>query len=467
MVVGDIEIGTDVLIAGAGPAGYTAAIRCARLGLDVTLVNKSELGGVCLHKGCIPVKTLLYVFGLVEDCKGASEMGIKADGLSVDVKKAYEWKDRVIKKLEGGIRELCKDTGVQLLEGTCKFTSSSKATVLGPSGTQHVDFKRAVIATGSRHKPLKGMPFDGKRVLNPNDTLDVRDVSGDLVFLGGGYAAITLAALLASHVKRLTIIHKSKNILSFLDEDLTQPVIDRFEKRGVKIYSSPSWTVSTSGEKVRVEFEHDGKKDAVDADILVPAIGLLANTDGLGLENTGVKTGKDGIVRTGDDFRTDDPAFYAIGDVRSKHCNASIAFREGMSLANILTGKPGYPDYVAMPQTISTDPEIASAGFTEKDARKAGIGIITGIRPFKANGKAVTMGKTSGFVKVVAEKSSHRILGLHIVGPDAFGLIEEGVLAVEMGAKLEDVTLSLHPHPTLCEAVREACTAALESSPSR
>jgi dihydrolipoamide dehydrogenase len=464
MVVGDIEIGTDVLIAGAGPAGYTAAIRCAQLGMDVTLVNKNELGGVCLHKGCIPVKTLLHIFRLIEDCRGASAMGIKADCVSVDIKKAYEWKDSVINRLENGIRELCKDSGVQILEGSCSFSSSSKAVVLGPSGTQHVNFKRAVIATGAHHKPLQGIPFDGKHVLNPNDVLALHDVSGDVVLMGGGYAAITLASLLASQVKRLTIIHKRKNILSFLDDELTQPVMDRFEEKGVRIYSSPFWTVDRPGEKVRVEFEHNGKKDSIDTDILVPAIGMLANTDGIGLENTGVKTVKDGFVQTDENYRTDDPVFYAIGDVRGKHCNASRAFREGSSLANILAGKPGYPDYMAMPQTISTDPEIASAGFTEKEAHKSGIDVIAGISPFKVNGRAVTMGKTDGFVKVVAEKSSHRILGIHIVGPEAFNLIEEGVLAIEMGARLEDVILTLHPHPTLSEIVREACTAALAVS---
>ncbi len=417
MVVGDIEIGTDVLVAGAGPAGYTMAIRGAQLGLDVTLVDKHELGGVCLHKGCIPVKTLLHVFRLANDCKSASKMGINAGGLSIDIKKVHEWKDSVIKRLEMGIRELCKDTGVQLLEGSCSFSSASKASIFGPSGTQHVVFKRAVIA---------------------------------------------IASLLAAQGKRLTVLHKSKRILASMDDELIGPVMDRFKEKGVNVYSTPSWTVKISGEKVTVEFGHDGAKDTITADKLVPAIGMLANTDGLGLENTGVKTDRGGFVRTGEDYGTDNPAFYAIGDVRDHHCNAGRAFREGVSLANILAGKPGYPNVIAMPYTISTDPEIASSGFTEADARRAGIGVVAGMAPFKANGKAVTMGNTDGLVKVIAEKSSHRILGIHIVGPDAYDLIEEGVLAIEMGARLEDVVLTLHPHPTLSEAVKEACTAALE-----
>ena len=464
MVVGDIEIGTDILIVGAGPAGYTLAIRCARLGMDVTLVNKNELGGVCLHRGCVPVKTLLYVYRLADDCRSASHMGLSVGDVSVDAKKANDWKASVVRRLESGIRELCLGSGVQILEGTCKFTSSSKATVLGPSGTQHAEFKRAVIATGSSHRPLSGLPFDGKLVIHPDEVMALDDSPEDIIMLGGGYGAITLASLLVARGKRLTIIHKGENVLSFLDADLIKPAIDKFKEKGVKIYSSPSWSVKRSDDKIMIDFEHDGKKDTVEASKLVPAIGLSANTEDIGLENTGIKAGKNGFIETDDNFKTADPAFYAIGDVRSDHCNATMAFREAMSLAEMLNGKPGLPDCIALPQSISTEPEIASAGFGEKDAKAAGIDVVIGIFPFAANGKAVTIGKTDGFVKVVAEKSSHRILGMHAVGPGAFDILQEGVLAIEMGSRLEDVALTLHPHPTLSEAIKEACATALGTS---
>jgi dihydrolipoamide dehydrogenase len=462
MVVGDIEVGTDVLIIGAGPAGYTCAIAAARQGLDVTLVNKSELGGVCLHKGCIPVKTLINVYRLAEESKAASSMGLKAEGVSVDHQKAYEWKDTVVKKLETGIGELCKGSGVQMMEGSCSFLSSSRAAVFGPSGTQHVIFKRAVIAAGGRHKPLPDLPFDGSLVINPDEALDMPDEG--TVILGGGYAAITLAALMAAQGKKFTVIHKGERILSFLDEDILRPVMRRFQDKGIAIRSASSWTVKRMGDIVRIELDSAGKKETVEAKKLVPDNGMMANTDGLGLENTAVKTRKDGFIVTGEDYQTNDPMIYAIGDVCGMHGNASTAYRQGESLAGILAGKPGLPEPMVTPLTISTDPQIASAGFTEAKARDAGIDFIVGRFPFTANGKAVSIGKTSGLVKVVAEKSSHRILGIHAVGHEAFDILQEGVLAIEMGARLEDVVLTLHPHPTLCETVREACADALGKS---
>jgi len=218
------------------------------------------------------------------------------------------------------------------------------------------------------------------------------------------------------------------------------------------------------GDRVRIDLDSSGKKDTVEAKKLVPDNGMMANTDGLGLENTAVKTREDGFVITGENYRTGDPSIYAIGDVCGIRGNASTAYRQGESLAAILAGKPGLPEPIVTPLTISTDPQIASAGFSEEKARNAGIEVIVGRFPFTASGKAVSMGRTSGFVKVVADKSSRRILGMHAVGHEAFDILQEGVLAIEMGARLEDVVLTLHPHPTLCEAVREACADALGES---
>ncbi len=464
MVVGEIDIGTDVLIAGAGPAGYTAAIRAAQLGLDVTLVNNGQLGGICLHKGCIPVKTILHVFDVANDCKDASRMGLIAKDVSVDLKKTYAWKDKVVTRLENGIKELCAGNGVQVMEGFCTFLSSSKAVIEGSKGPQHISFNRAVIATGTRYKEIPGLPFDGHRIINTDDTLIFDHIPEEMVIVGSGYEAITMGSLIAAMGTRLTMVHKGERLLPFLDEDIMHPVMEALKSNGVRVISNASWTASVSGDKVKIDIDSGNKKETLETSRLLIAAGNVGNTDRLGLENTKVKTDTNGFVIADDSFLTDDPSIYVIGDVKCGHCNASKAFRDGASLAEILAGRVGLPEYIAMPYTVSSNPEIASAGMSEQEAKKGGIDVIVARHPFSANGKAVSIGKTEGFVKVVAERATHRILGFHIVGPRAFDIIDEALLAIEMGARLEDVSLTIHPHPALCEALREACAMALGTS---
>ena len=464
MVVGEIDIGTDVLIVGAGPAGYTAAIRCAQLGLDVTLVNNDQLGGICLHKGCIPVKTILHVFDIANDCKNATGMGLMAKDIAVDLKKTYAWKDKVVTRLENGIRELCAGSGVQLMNGFCTFRSSSKAIIKGSKGSQHISFNRAVIATGTRYKEIPGLPFDGHHIINTDDTLLFDRIPEEMVIAGIGYEAITIGSLMAAMGTHLTMIHKGEKLLPFLDDDIMQPVMEAFKNKGVRVVPKASWTASVSGDKVKIDIDSENKKETIETNKLLVAAGNVGNTDRLGLENTKVKTDKNGLVIADDNFRTDDPSIYVIGDVKCGHCNASKAFREGASLAEILAGRTGFPEYMVMPYTVSSNPEIASAGMSEHEAKNGGIDVIVARSPFSANGKAVSIGKTEGFVKVVAERSTHRILGIHIVGPRAFDIIDEALLAIEMGARLEDVSLTIHPHPVLCEALREACAMALGTS---
>lgn len=464
MVVGELETGTDILIIGAGPAGYTAAIRCAQLGMDVTLVNNTELGGVCLHKGCIPVKTMLYVLQLAEDCREGAKLGLNVKDVSIDLKGTYAWKDKVVHRLESGVRELCIGNGVQLMDGFCTLLSPSTAVIKGTSGTQRIAFKRAVIATGCHFKGLPDMPFDGRLIVSPNDVTLFDHVPEEMVIIGSGYAGVTVASLIAAMGTKLTVIHKSEKLLSFVDDDVMRPVLNKFRERGVTIYDNATYTIEKSSDKVLVTAESSGKKHTIETKKLLLALGIVGNTDRMGIENTKIKPIKNGFIEIDMNYRTSDPSFYAIGDVTGGHTNAARAFREGAALAEILAGKPGLPDYAVMPHTISTEPEIASAGMTESQAKDAGIDILTAAFPFTANGKAVSMGKTEGFVKVVAENASHRILGFHIVGDGAFDIIDEALLAIEMGARLEDVALTIHPHPTLSESLREACAMALGTS---
>lgn len=463
MVVGDIEIGTDVLIIGAGPAGYTAALECAGFGLDATLINGNELGGLCLHRGCIPVKTVMHIFDIAGERELYSNYGLNANSLAVDYKKAKEWKDKVIDKLESDIRSLCLKKGVQLIDGYCRFNSSSGVTIVKADRSQHINFKRAVIATGTKYGGIPGLQFDGSHVITEYELLRLERIPDEALILGGGYGGIIMGTLAVKMGIKATIVHTGDSIFKALDDDILAPALKWLSDRGAKIYNG-KWSAEKAGDKVRVKVIKDEKENIIESKLAIVATGIVANTDKLGLENTGVKTGKNGFIPVNEDLQTSDPSIYAIGDVNDMGIkNASKAFRDGISVARVLSGRTALPEYQCMPLTISCEPPIYSAGLAEKEAASAGYNIITGRYPFSYNGKAVSMGKASGLVKVIADKEAQRILGIHITGPGAFDISSEAALAIEMGARLEDIILTIHPHPTLSEAIQEACKSALEN----
>lgn len=464
MVVGDIDLGTDILVIGAGPAGYTLAILCAKKGMDVTMVHDGMLGGICLQRGCIPIKTIEHSLDIAKMCKNAARFGVNVKDVSVDLNGVYAWKDKVVKKLESGLSQLCSASGVQVLEGRCSFLSSYKAKVEGKTGTQRIDFNRAVIATGSTYKPLPDVPFDGATIIAPDDALDFKSVPEDIVILGRGYIGATMGTYMVKLGPKVTMATSGDRLLTNIDEEIVKPVLDHFEKNGAKIYYNASWSVEKTTDGARIRLKTGDGERTVETKKLMVAIGSLGNVKGLGLENTKVELKKNDFIKVDDHFKTADPSIYAIGDVDGKIRNASNAFREAMSLAEMLSGNPGLPEPVSLPFTLSSDPEIAAVGMSENEARDAGIDVITGKFPFLANGKAVGMGETDGMVKVVAEKETHRILGVQIVGPKALAISDESLLALEMGAKLEDIYLTIHPHPTVSEALHDACAMALGKS---
>ncbi|MCD1295192.1 pyruvate dehydrogenase [Methanocella sp. CWC-04] len=464
MVVGDIEIGTDVLVIGGGPAGYTVAVECARSEMDVTLVNNGELGGLCLHRGCIPVKTIMHALDISEECKKGAPFGVDAGNVSVKLKNVYAWKDDVIEKLESQIKCLCDRYEVQMLEGFCSFTSSNTAMVQGSRGEQRIRFKRAVIATGTRYEEIPGLPYDDKSILNQDSLIRNKDLPDEVVILGGGYGGTTIGTLAVKLGISVRIIHSGDSLFPGIDDDILCPVTKWLCENGVKIYSG-DWSVEKKDDVISITINKNGNDDVIKTKKVIVATGMIGNTEKLGLENTEVKINDKGFIEVDGDFLTSDPNIYAIGDANNKpYKNASKAFREGKSLARILKGGTGFPDYQVMPLTLSSEPKISCAGMSEKQAKDAGIDILTGISCFSSNGKAVSLGKTDGFVKVIAEKGSHRILGVHIVGPAAFDIADESYLAIETGARLEDIVLTVHPHPTLCETLQGACEAALKRS---
>jgi dihydrolipoamide dehydrogenase len=456
LVVGEIEIGTDVLIIGSGPAGYTAAIRCGLLGLDTTLAG-TQLGGVCLNLGCIPYKSLLHSLNLVLEARESKLFGVEEQA-TIDLKRAQDWKDKVIGRLQDGIARMLKTSSVEVMDGICSFESSTTAIVRSSHGNQRIGFKRAVIATGSHFRMPENVRVDDVRVTNPSGLSRLDKAPGHAVVLGGGLSGMTTVSLLAKMGSEVTMAFKGPSPVLAIDDEILQPALQWLEKNKVRLLPESAWQVSPDGASVKITSR--GREEELKPDKVIFVTPQEANTASLNLNNTKVKLDKKGFVAVDGDFRTTDPDIYAIGDVLGGARNASTAFREGLSVANLLAGKPGLPDYQAVPFTMYTEPPIASAGLTEKQARERKLDIVVGKAPYSVNGAAALAGNTAGMAKVVADKASHRILGVQIVGRNSTDIIAEGMLAVEMGARLEDVALTLHPHPELCEVFYEACARA-------
>jgi dihydrolipoyl dehydrogenase len=457
MVVGEFEIGTDVLVIGAGPAGYTVAIRCGQNDLDTTLVDIG-IGGICLHHGCIPFKAIMHSLDTAEAARRAGQFGVRTGNVSVDMGQVQAWKEKVIDRIGSEIKGMIGASGVQYLKGTCSFTSSTTAIVRGQHGNQHIRFKRAVIATGGEYRPVEGVPVDGQRIMAPDQLVQMKKMPASAVVLGGGISGARSVALLGKMETKLVVAFRGQSFVPSIDDDMFQPVFDQLKKNGAEIYPGSSW--SMSGDLKKVDITAGPQKRSYEPEVIVLASPQAANVDGLNLGSTKVKLGDSGFIEADDSFRTADNHIYAIGDALGRDLFASMAFREGHSLAEILSGRPGLPDNLVTPVTINTDPPIACAGMGETEARKRGLDIIVGMSPYGVNGAAIASDRTDGIVKVVADRTSGRILGFQAAGPGSVDFIGEGVLALEMGARLEDVALTVHPHPELCEELYDACARA-------
>ncbi len=462
MVMGDIVTGCDVLVIGGGPGGYTAAIRASQLGKDVILVEKYDLGGACVFRGCIPSKTLIHVANFIYDIKNPGNIGIKGS-VEFDYKKIQMYRFEVVKKLRDGIDYLCKKYGVQVIKGEAYLESSDKARIKLADGTiSTIKFENAIIATGSRPQEFSGLPVDGKIVIDSNDALGLMKVPEDMVIIGAGYISIEIGTMFAKLGTKVKIVQRSSRILSKFDTELVSVVSQKMKKLGMEIfYNSKFQGLTKENNKAVVTIIDDGgKKTELTADKVLVAVGLRPNSENLGLENTKVELSKSGFIKVDEKRQTTDPKIYAVGDVAGPPFLAHKAFREGKVAAEVIAGLPSAFDNRAIPEIILSDPEIAIVGMDEETARKSGFEIKTGKFPFRASGSALTLDRTDGFVKVVA-KANGELLGIHIVGANASMLISEASHSIEMAAFLEDLAGTIHPHPTLSEALAEAAEAAL------
>lgn len=457
MVVGDFANEVDVLVVGGGPGGYVAAIRAAQLGRDVTLVEKADLGGVCLNRGCIPSKALIHAAELVEKMKRAETLGINADNITVDYRKTQEWKDGVVKQLTKGVGQLLKSNKVTVVQGEAYFSGEDTVKIATDDNSETYKFKDCIIATGSSSVELKNLPFDGKRIISSTEALSLQEVPKRMIVVGGGYIGLELGSAYAKLGSEVTILEGMDQILPGVD-----PKAVRFVTKNLKKNKVPFKTkalvkkAEVNDNEVTVTAEIKGEEQTFTADVVLVAVGRRPNTEDLGLEQLGVQLDDKGFVKVNEKMQTNVDHIYAIGDIAGQPMLAHKASYEGKVAAEVIAGEASIVDYRAMPYVIFGDPEVAYTGLTEDQAKEEGIDATSFRFPFPANGRALSMNAADGFVNVVAEKETKRIVGMQIVGPDASSLIAEAVMAIEFGATAEDIALTIHAHPTLPEAIQEA-----------
>lgn len=463
MVVGEIATGTDLLVVGGGPGGYVAAIRAAQLGKDVTLVEKDELGGVCLNVGCIPSKALIYAAYLYEKIQRAEAFGISAKEVQIDLERLQAWKESVVTRLTGGVKQLCEGNGVTVIKGKATFTSAKKCLVESEHGTQTIEFQDCIIATGSVPITIPGLEIDGETVIDSTGALALKKLPESLIVIGGGYIGLELGMVYAKFGTKVTIVEMLESLLPGTDPELTRFVMRKVKELKMEVYlkSQAKGLKKGKGEAQLVVQTPEGEV-RLSAEKVLVSVGRRPNTPPeLGLERLGVQPDAKGFLKVDAQMRTSNPHVYAIGDVAGPPLLAHKASHEGLVAAEALCGLKSAADWRTVPAVIFTDPEIAYAGLSEAEAQQAGYKTITGKFPFAALGRALTMGETEGFIKIIADAETKVVLGVQIVGPEASTVISEGVLAIEMGATLEDLALSIHPHPTLPEGLMEAAEAAL------
>jgi len=455
----------DLVIIGTGPGGYVCAIRAAQLGMKTAVIEKREAhGGTCLNVGCIPSKALLHASHMFEEAgTHFKTLGIDVGKPKLDLKAMLAHKDDAIAGNTKGIEFLLKKNKIDAFHGTGKVLSAGKVSVTGPDGkAQEIETKNIVIATGSDVVSLPGIEIDEKRIVSSTGALDLTEVPKKMVVIGGGVIGLELGSVWRRLGAEVTVVEFLDRILAGMDGDVAKQFQRMLQKQGVSFKLGSKVTsakASGKGVKLTVEPAKGGDAETLEADIVLVAVGRKPYTEGLGLEEAGVKLDERGRVAIDAHYATNVQGIYAIGDVVTGPMLAHKAEDEGVALAEQLAGKAGHVNYGIIPNVVYTYPEVASIGKTEEELKEAGTAYNVGKFPFTANGRAKANLQTDGFVKILADKETDRVLGAHIVGPEAGDLIHEIAVAMEFGASSEDIARTCHAHPTLSEAVKEAALA--------
>lgn len=445
----------QVIVIGSGPGGYVAAVRAAQLGLRVACVEKMEtLGGTCLNVGCIPSKALLHSSETYEWInKSAGDQGVNVKGVSYDFPAMMKRKETIVKGLVDGVGFLFKQNKVERLAGTAKFTDPHHLDIGGRS----VSAENIIIATGSESIALPFLPFDETTVISSTGALSLPSVPKKLLVIGAGVIGVELASVYRRLGSNVSIVEMLDTITPAMDAAVSKQLLTTLKKQGLEFFLGAKVKEGKVGKKsVSLSVEYEGNTASMEGDVVLVAVGRRPFTKGLELEKASVAVTPKGFITVDDNFRTSQPHIYAIGDVIDGPMLAHRASHEGTAVAELIAGQHASVNYMSIPNVIYTHPEVAAVGFTEAEARAAGLELIIGTSYFRGNGRARCSGDTEGFVKVIGEKKSGRLVGMHIIGPHASELIAEGMMAMEMKAKIADIVHACHAHPTLSETIMEA-----------
>ena len=462
----DETIRVEALVIGAGPGGYVAGIRLGQLKKKALVVERDKPGGICLNVGCIPSKALINASKIFDKIRHGADIGILADNPRVDMAKMQAWKCDVVSKLTGGVKTLLKANGCDYRTGVARFISRNTVELTpldskDGTGKTIITADHIVVATGSRPIEIPGFKFDGDRIVDSTGALDFASVPERFVVIGGGYIGIEIGTLYAKLGSKVIVVEALPAILPGNDPEIVQLVARKLKKLGVEVVTgakAKSW--AEKGGRAAVTIDVGGKDQTIEADKVLVAVGRRPNSEGLGLEEIGVKIER-GFVTVDRQLRTNVPGVYAIGDVAGQPMLAHKASHEAEVVAEVIAGHQAEMDVRVIPAVIFSDPEVASAGITADEAIKKGRTVKVGKFPFAALGRAIANADTDGFVKVVIDAESKEVLGIQVVGNGASDVIAEAALAIEMGALADDISLTIHAHPTLPEAIMEAAKASL------
>ena len=450
---------TDILVIGSGPGGYAAAFRAADLGREVTLVDKDPtLGGVCLNRGCIPSKTLLHIAKVLEEAESLKKMGVTFTKPTIDIDLVRDWKNKVVSQLSGGIGQMAKARKVNTVQAEATFLSDNEVQLKSESSTEIITFDYCVVASGSSSSIIPGIPFDNENVLTSKTALDLKKIPESLLVIGGGYIGLEMGTVFSALGSSVSVAEFLPNLLPGADPDLVKPLARKLKKEFSEIHLSTKITKVEQAKSgvMDVTMEKNGEEITKQYEQVLVSVGRKPNTEKMGVDKTNIKVNEQGFISVDKYQQTSVKNIFAIGDIVGNPMLAHKATHEGKVAAEVICGLPAAFDAKAIPAVIFTDPEIAWVGVTETEAKESGIPYEKGEFPWAASGKSLALGRNEGRTKILFDKDTKRTIGVGIVGPNAGDLISEGALAIEMGADAEDISLTVHPHPTLGETFANA-----------